>query len=137
MNFELGLESIIKIITIIQQTKGSSTIWVELKFIEDYAIITVGGNKVLHMHRKVQLCNWLIINYCTSPFLAMENNCPAWPKEAWVNEIDLKNDKVPITLEAEFSLYRKIVNHYEYFPLLNNLSNFMSIHSFHGQISQL
>ena len=65
MQFELGLEDIVKIITIIQQTKESSTIWVELKLIEDYALTTAGGNKEFHMHVKVHLCNWLLINYCT------------------------------------------------------------------------
>lgn len=65
----------------------------------------------------------------------MENNCLTWPKESKVNEIDLKNDKVPIAQEAEVFIEK--LNHYEYLPLINNRSDFIGFPSFHGQISQL
>lgn len=52
MKFELRLECIIKIVTVIQQTKGRSTLWVEFKLIEDYSLTTAGGIKEFHMHAK-------------------------------------------------------------------------------------
>lgn len=57
MQFELGLKGIVKISTIMKQTKGSSTIWVEFKIIVDYTVTTARGNKELHMYIKVQLCD--------------------------------------------------------------------------------
>lgn len=57
MQFELGLKGIVKISTVIKQTKGSSTIWVEFKIIVDYTVTTARGNKELHMYIKVQLCD--------------------------------------------------------------------------------
>ena len=66
-------------------------------------------------------------SHVTNSCPAVENSGLACPKESRVNEIDLKNDKVPIAQDAEFSLLRKTVTHCEYFPLLNNLSSFIGI----------
>lgn len=58
-------------------------------------------------------------------------------KRAGLMKLTLRMIKVLIAQDAEFRLYRKTVNHYEYFPLLNKLSNIIRILGFHDQIYQL